>query len=149
MPPDSSLPQGWMKLRCGGDLNLYLTPSLSACVFANCLMHPICSIYDVVGWVQSARVPPTSFLYVAIKQSCTSYPPSWLKCELSGVIRMQTASFMTNSIVRLACCSILGSPQRMGWSSVQACLAIADLSIKPLMARLVWVGIDQQAKYTD
>ena len=43
------------------------------------------------------------------------------------------ASFTTNSIVRLACCSILVSSQRMGWSSIQACSAMADLSVKPLM----------------
>ena len=46
---------------------------------------------------------------------------------------MEIASFTTNSIVRLACCSILVSPQRMGWSSVQAYSAIADLFMKPLM----------------
>ena len=46
---------------------------------------------------------------------------------------MQIASFTTNSIVRVACCSILVSPQLIGWSSVQACLAMADLSMKPLM----------------
>ena len=39
-------------------------------------------------------------------------------------------SFRTNSI---ACCSILVSSQRMGWSSVQA---IADLSVNPLMLLL-------------
>ena len=46
---------------------------------------------------------------------------------------MQIASFTTNSIVWLACCSILLSLQRMGWSSVQACSAIADLSMKPMI----------------
>ena len=79
-------------------------------------MRPICSIYEVARWVRPARVPPLSFLYVAIQQSGMLYPPSRLKCELSGVVRMQIASFTTNSIVRLACCSILVSPQWMAWS---------------------------------
>ena len=51
-------------------------------------------IYDVVGWVWPAWVPPLGFLYVAIQQSGT---PSRLKCEFSGVVRMQMASFKTNS----------------------------------------------------
>ena len=45
---------------------------------------------------------------------------------------MQIASFTSNFIVQLVHCSILSSPQ-MGWSSVQACSAMADLSVKPLM----------------
>ena len=93
----------------------------------------ICSIYGVVGWVWHMRVPPLSFLDVAIQQLGMSYPPSRLKCELSGVVRMQIASFTTNSIVQLACCSILVSSQWMGWSSVQACSAMADLSMKAFM----------------
>ena len=78
-------------------------------------MCPIHLIYDVVGWVQPARVPPLNFLYVAIQQSGMSYLPLRLKCKLSGVVRMQIVSFTTNSIVRLACCSIL-SPSMFGYS---------------------------------
>ena len=33
----------------------------------------------------------------------------------------------------VACCSILVSSKRMGWSSVQACSAMADLSVQHLM----------------
>ena len=53
--------------------------------------------------------------------------------ELSGIVRIQIASFTTNSIIWLACCSILVSSQWMGWSSIQACLAMADFFVKPLM----------------
>ena len=35
----------------------------------NFLMHPIRSVYNVVGCVHPTRVPPLSFLYVAIQQS--------------------------------------------------------------------------------
>ena len=111
----------------------FIANRLPVHVVDNCLMRPIRSIYDVVRWVWRARVPPPSFLYVAIQQSGMSYLPSRLKCEFSGVVCMQIASFTTDSIVQLSCCSVLVSPQRMGWSSVQACSVIADLSVKPLM----------------
>ena len=46
---------------------------------------------------------------------------------------MQISTFTTYSIFRLACCSILVSLQRIEWSSVLACSAIANLIVKPLM----------------
>ena len=42
---------------------------------------------------------------------------------------MQSASFNTSSMVWLARCKILVPLQLMGWSSAQACSAIADLSV--------------------
>ena len=77
-------------------------------------MRTIRVIYDVVGWVRSTlklpvRVDPAVRYIVATVAR--------LKCELSGVVRMQIASFTTNSI---AYCSILVSSQQMGWSSVHA-----------------------------
>ena len=73
------------------------------------------------------RVPPLSFLYMAIQQSGMLLPLSGLKYELSSVVHMHNASFMTNSIVQLARCSTLVSSQWIGWSSIQACSAMADL----------------------
>ena len=55
------------------------------CVVANFLMHPIRSIYDVVGWVRPARVPPLSFLYMAIQQlgiGCCPYANCFLHDQL-------------------------------------------------------------------
>ena len=61
-------------------------------------------------------------------------PLSRLKCALSDAIHMQIASFTTNFMVRLACCSILVSSQQwIGWSSIHVCLTMADLSLKPLV----------------
>ena len=62
-------------------------------------MRAIRSIYDVVGWVQPARVPPLSFRDPAVGYVVATVVIE--KCELSGIVRMQIASFITNSIVWL------------------------------------------------
>ena len=73
--------------------------------------------------------PPLNFRFNANQQSGSSYPPSLLKRESAGVDCMQRASFITSSMVWLARCKILVPLQLMGWSSAQACSAIADLSV--------------------
>ena len=77
--------------------------------------------------------PPLNFLYVAIQQSGSSKPLSRLKRSLSGFVRMFSDSFMTSSMVRLARCRTFVASQRMGWSFVHACSAIADLSVRPFL----------------
>ena len=62
-----------------------------------------------------------------------SYPLSLLKHESAGVDCMHKASFITSSMVWLACCKILVPLQLMGWSSDQTCSVIADLSVWHLM----------------
>ena len=73
--------------------------------------------------------PPLNFRFNANEQSGSSYPPSLLKRESAGVDCMQRASFITSSMVWLVRCKTLVPLQLMGWSSAQACSAIADLSV--------------------
>ena len=72
-------------------------------------MRTICSIYDVVGLV---RPVPLSFLYMVIQQSDMS-------SLVSGVVHMQIASFTTNSIVRLVCCSYISMCHPIRWDDTK------------------------------
>ena len=79
------------------------------------------------------RAPSFNFLLRAIQQSGSSYPLSRLKRAFAGLAWIYSASFITSSMVWLACCIIFVSFLLMGWLSVQAYSDIADLSVWPLM----------------
>ena len=76
---------------------------------------------------------PFNLLYVAIQHPGSLYPSSRLKRAFSSVVHMFNDSFMTNSMVSLARRKTLVSVQLIEWSFVQACLAMADLSVRHLI----------------
>ena len=105
------------------------------CVIANCPvvgMRTAC-VLTIQFTMQSGGYSPHRF---HLQGSCMWQSSSWVchshRCDWnvsSQVLfdHVQIASFKTNSVVKLACCSILVSSQWMGWSFAQARSAMAIL----------------------
>ena len=87
--------------------------------------------YTCVGsgtWWSSSRVVSRCPLHregAGAARLAVGYVVATVAIEVRAVIHMQIASKLYSSA------SMLQSSKRMGWSSVQACSVMADLSVKP------------------